>query len=199
MRLGNIMIFFTSDQHFQHANIIQYCDRPFSSVEEMNLELIQRHNSVVRPQDVVFHLGDFCFGNRDNIPKFLAKLNGIHHLTVGNHDHAWNPRKYSRYLKYGFSTVCKSRQLDLTDFGFPRIITLCHLPPDIGDTSLSVFDRGFVKHQLKPNNTLFLFGHTHQKSPEFSADSIHVGVDSWNYTPVSLIQLLDYCKFNKLV
>ena len=55
-------IFFTSDSHFGHENIIRFCKRPFNSVREMNEELIHRWNSKVRPNDIVFHLGDFCWG-----------------------------------------------------------------------------------------------------------------------------------------
>ena len=57
------MHFFTADQHYGHANIIRFCDRPFSSVEEMDRELIRRHNEVVGPDDTVIHAGDFAYRN----------------------------------------------------------------------------------------------------------------------------------------
>jgi calcineurin-like phosphoesterase family protein len=56
-------VFFTSDTHFGHANIIKYCGRPFASVEEMNRELIARWNAVVGPRDTVYHLGDRAWEN----------------------------------------------------------------------------------------------------------------------------------------
>ena len=55
-------LFFTSDTHFDHKNIIRYCNRPFSSIEEMNNFLIKRWNATVGPDDTVFHLGDVTFG-----------------------------------------------------------------------------------------------------------------------------------------
>ena len=56
-------IWFTSDTHFFHNNIIDYCKRPFVNAEEMNEYIIKQWNSVVKPQDEVYHLGDFAFGN----------------------------------------------------------------------------------------------------------------------------------------
>ena len=52
---------FTSDTHFGHNNIIKFCKRPWKTTEEMNEALIERWNSVVKPDDIVFHLGDFAF------------------------------------------------------------------------------------------------------------------------------------------
>ena len=56
-------IWFTSDTHFRHANIIKFSGRPFANVEEMNEELIRRWNEAVPDNGIVFHLGDFCCGN----------------------------------------------------------------------------------------------------------------------------------------
>jgi calcineurin-like phosphoesterase family protein len=51
--------FFTADEHYGHANIIIYCNRPFTSVDEMDAEIIRRHNEMIGPKDVVIHAGDF--------------------------------------------------------------------------------------------------------------------------------------------
>ena len=58
-------IWFTSDTHFSHCNIIKYCNRPFKDVDEMNKILIQNWNNVVRPDDIVWHLGDFALGDKN--------------------------------------------------------------------------------------------------------------------------------------
>ena len=55
--------FFTSDLHLGHKNIIKYCNRPFSSLEEMNRIIIRRWNERVKVEDIVFVIGDFCFRN----------------------------------------------------------------------------------------------------------------------------------------
>lgn len=59
-------VFFTSDTHFTHANIIRFCSRPFKNVEEMDETMIANWNRVVGENDIVFHLGDFCMGGSAN-------------------------------------------------------------------------------------------------------------------------------------
>lgn len=76
--------FFTADEHYFHEKIIGYCNRPFGSVEEMNDELIRRHNEVVTERDTVFHLGDFCW-NKDS-DEIRRQLNGLHMFISGSHD-----------------------------------------------------------------------------------------------------------------
>lgn len=81
-----IETWFTSDTHFGHKNIIQYEpeNRPFKTLEEMHEVMIERWNSVVKPNDIVWHLGDFCFG-KSWLP-IARKLNGKKKLVLGNHD-----------------------------------------------------------------------------------------------------------------
>jgi len=67
------MIFFTSDEHYDHKNILKYQKRPFDTVEKMNEELIKRHNEMIAHNDTVYHIGDFSFCNPD---KILKQLNG---------------------------------------------------------------------------------------------------------------------------
>lgn len=79
------MFYFTSDTHFCHDNIIQHCNRPFKNIEEMNKTLVSKWNERVKPTDVVFHLGDFCWDEK-RINEFVSKLNGHIILIKGNHD-----------------------------------------------------------------------------------------------------------------
>lgn len=75
--------FLTSDHHFNHANIIEYANRPFGSVEEMNRELVRRWNETVSDGDVVYHLGDLSQTSHEH---WLRELNGSLILIRGNHD-----------------------------------------------------------------------------------------------------------------
>jgi len=81
-------VFIISDTHFGHRGIISFSEtkpfRPFDTIEEHDAELVRRWNSVVGPKDIVWHLGDFCFGKR-NID-IAAQLNGSKRLVMGNHD-----------------------------------------------------------------------------------------------------------------
>lgn len=62
------MVYFISDTHFHHSNIIKYCNRPFKDINEMNEIIISNWNNIVKKDDIVYHLGDFCLSS-DDYPK----------------------------------------------------------------------------------------------------------------------------------
>jgi len=78
--------FFTADEHYGHENIIKHCSRPFDGVEEMDRELVRRHNEVVGKGDMVYHLGDFAFRNSKKKSIYINQLNGKHKFIIGSHD-----------------------------------------------------------------------------------------------------------------
>lgn len=92
-------IYFCADHHFGHKGIIQFSEtkpfRPFNSIEEHDEELVKRWNSVVKPKDTVWHLGDVVFGRR-NLP-ILERLNGYKRLVMGNHD-VYGADEYLKYF-----------------------------------------------------------------------------------------------------
>ena len=108
------MYFFTADEHFCHANIIKYCNRPFDSVEEMDKAIIDRHNSVVQPKDTVIHVGDFCMSkNRGMVESIVKQLKGKHIFLRGSHDYWLN--KPSVYTDTGPSGIFGNRKYLLVD------------------------------------------------------------------------------------
>lgn len=115
------MILFTSDLHLGHRNIIRLCNRPFSSVEEMDAALIENWNTKVHQNDVVYILGDLLFRNERPPEEYLRQLKGKKHLITGNHDRDW-VRKCD--LTQFFESV---NRLDFISDG-KRQMALCHFP-----------------------------------------------------------------------
>lgn len=153
-------IFITSDTHFHHENIIKYCDRPFKSAEEMDEALVEKWNSVVRPQDKVYHLGDVYFPKRKDVKYcdwFLSRLNGTKRLILGNHDNAKD-----QLLQKHFKEIYMWRYLK--DLG----LLLTHVPVH----SDSIPDK------LNWN----VHGHIHQKASP-SGRYKNACVELNNYTP----------------
>ena len=79
------MVYFISDTHFNHKNIIKYCNRPFDSIEQMNETLINNWNDIVSDKDIIYHLGDFALGSKELILDIVNRLNGSKYLIRGNH------------------------------------------------------------------------------------------------------------------
>ena len=79
-------IFITADRHFHHNNIIEYCKRPFKTVEEMDNVMTEKWNKKVGKDDMVIHLGDFALGTKEKVKETREKLNGTIILIKGNHD-----------------------------------------------------------------------------------------------------------------
>lgn len=172
-------IFFTSDTHFGHSKIIDYCKRPFSSIEEHDKTLIQKWNNTVGQDDTVFHLGDFAYGNSQFIANIIKQLNGNIILIKGNHDlRNMNPTLYNI-----FSDVVYQARI-LID---KQTVYLNHFP-------FLCFDHGDI-NLYKDNYSIQLFGHVHS-GPLTSSEDVNrlnilfptqydVGVDNNNYTPIS--------------
>jgi calcineurin-like phosphoesterase family protein len=155
-------IWFTSDHHFGHARIIELARRPFTSVEAMDRAMIERWNARVAPDDLIYHLGDFAFS--DHAP-YLAQLKGQKRLVRGNHDHRSKLRKTD-----GWSTI--DTMLDITVDDVP--IVLCHY-------GLRVWNRSH-------HGALHFYGHSHGTLPGDS-QCLDVGVDCWDFQPVSLQEI----------
>jgi calcineurin-like phosphoesterase family protein len=183
------MIFLTSDHHFGHERIIELCNRPFSSVDEMNQVMIDNWNDVVYPTDIVIHLGDFIMGTFVENINIIDRLNGKIMLVPGNHD-----RVSSAYTHKSMSAYQRFMQMYL-DHGLtilPEIesgllaasVTLCHYPYQ-GD---SHEDDRFVDMRPVDNGDWLLHGHVHNEW-KVNGRMINVGVDVWDYTPVSLDEI----------
>lgn len=166
-------LFFTADSHFNHTNIIKFCNRPFKSVEQMNETLITNWNSVVSEDDIVFHLGDFCLGGAAEWTKLLDRLNGKIYLILGNHD--------LKNFRQGFIQRFEHVALQMFIMVDKQKMYLCHYP-------FLCFEGGY-------KDVWQLFGHVHTRENNTGIDAerlrylyptqYDVGVDNNDFKPVS--------------
>lgn len=167
------MNWYTSDTHFGHSKVIEFCKRPFKDVQEMDHEMIRRWNAVVKDGDTIWHLGDFAFCGAIRASEILSQLKGQKILIRGNHDH-WKPEKYKRL---GFFEVY---DLQVT----PNFL-MSHFPY-IGEE----IDKRKFEQQLEDKGDWLLHGHVHC-SWKNKKRMINVGVDQWSFAPVGEKELLD--------
>lgn len=173
------MIFVTSDTHFHHAAVVEYCKRPFTDVEAMNEALIANWNARVRPEDEIIHLGDFAFGPRSKLAPTLERLNGHKTLVRGNHD-----RSKSAMLAAGFDDVCD--RLEWTDNGSRRLY-FAHIPLGVSEPRPRKYDPPLVRPA--PPHDFWLCGHVHEHFRR-RGNVINVGVDQWNFRPITIDEAL---------
>jgi calcineurin-like phosphoesterase family protein len=161
-------IYVISDTHFNHENILKFTGddgkyfRKFSDVHDMNEYIIDRWNKIVRPQDIIYHLGDVYFGHEKAAAEILGRLNGRKRLILGNHD---NPK--AKPLYNAFQKIHMWRY-------FPEYkALLTHVP---------------VHPSAIRGSDINVHGHTHEKgSPEGPYKS--VCVELTDYMPVELASL----------
>jgi len=187
------MIYFTSDHHFYHANIIRYCKRPFANVEEMNTEMLRRWNSIVQPDDTVFYLGDFSLAKRP-VEYFVPLLNGEKYLIMGNHDacHPCHKKKAALgrevFLKAGFKSLELERVIEIA--GQP--VLLSHMPYPVtrpeSAPPLQPYDLKYMEFRPKNEGRWLLHGHVHEKW-KVKEKMINVGVDVWDFYPVPISEI----------
>jgi len=161
-------IWVISDTHFNHENIIGYCNRPFTSSKEMDEQMIENWNSVVKDGDIVYHLGDVYFGvdGRDS----LSKLKGRKRLILGNHDDGKD-----QFLQKSFGKINVWRMFP--EFG----LLLTHVP--VHESTLERWENPTTKYDL-----INIHGHIHEK---VAPSKLHrnVSVEQTNYTPVNIEEL----------
>lgn len=174
----NRRTFFSSDHHFSHNNIIRYAKRPFKNVDEMNEAMIERHNSVVTPQDIVWFIGDFTFDrDEERVKRLIRRLNGEINFVKGNHDKPlMSPRIRAEFNQFVNSCHHEIYVPDATIEHGRQAITLCHF-------AMRVWNKSH-------HGAFHLYGHSHGSLPEDpNSRSFDIGVDEWDFYPVSYEQV----------
>ena len=170
--------FFSSDHHLFHTRIVNDMGRKqFSSIQEHNEYIIDRHNSVVSPNDVCKFLGDFILELQDLslIEETIAKFNGVKHLILGNHD---TPARIKEYVKF-FDKVMAYDTAGYKDNRKADII-VSHVP--VHPCNLT--------ERFKYN----VHGHLHEYFVPDDPRYMCVSLEQIDFTPISLEEVLE--KFN---
>ena len=163
------MIYFTSDFHLSHQNCLSYDDRPFKDIQKQEDQLIAMWNTVVRPADTVYHVGDFFWGYKTAL-RVAPQLKGKIFCLKGNHDKSWwKPERVKREIP---NLTLIADQIHVVK-GLPDCppIVLCHYPMRSWPHSA--------------HGSWHLFGHTH-KQLEPHGKSMCICLNVNDYTLVSL-------------
>lgn len=173
------MIFFTSDLHLGHRNIINLCDRLFANTEEMDAVLIDNWNRKVKSTDTVYIIGDVVW-DKKKVTYYMEQLSGRKILVAGNHDLQWVKKEESRNC---FETVANYLEVSLN--GHP--ITMCHYPMLEWRSSREELPRKLGYH---------IHGHIHNRVAEEYVpiyrqfNALNAGIDVNGYAPVTFIELI---------
>lgn len=167
------MIYFTSDLHFDHINVIKYCARPFNDVNEMNETIIDNYNKRIKNNDTCYILGDVMMRDTEHAKECLKRLNGHKYLVKGNHDFLKDDSVYFEWIKDYYKLRWNHKKF-----------ILCHYP--------------FVSWDGSERGSYCLHGHQHNV-PEYNmqqrANGIKrydVGVDANHFTPVSIEEIVAF-------
>jgi len=182
-------IWFTSDLHFGHRNVIEYSSRPWETVEEMTKGLTERWNSRIKKDDSVYVLGDFCLTVKvDLINEWLDGLNGQIRFISGNHDQ-WTKR-YSRLsipnqdkIKWIKDYAERTFIVDGVKYKF----VMSHFP--------------FMSWNLSRHGSFMLHGHCHGDANSLNQGvrRLDVGVDGNNWYPWHLDEIVAKLKDQPVV
>jgi calcineurin-like phosphoesterase family protein len=168
---ANRKVWFTSDWHLNHKNIIRYSNRPYPTVELMNQCLIGNYQNVVAEDDIVFFLGDITFGNVTEVYRLLNSLPGWKIHIIGNHD--MNRKGKLNGLRFDEQFPCL-----VLNVGQDQQLLLSHYPLTI-----------------VPEGCFSVHGHIHQHRA-LSNKHYNVCVENTNYTPLSLDTVLNYAQLS---
>lgn len=183
-------IWFISDTHFAHKNVINFSGRPYENIKQMHTDFVYNWNRVVDENDIIFHLGDVYWGSgRTETYKALKDLKGIKYIIPGNHDK-------KEQFEY-----CINRIENFNILSDVAVLFIKNFFEDSAEKTLEIFLSHYpmMTWPHRNNSAINLFGHIHsgpssnaqvdQDLPLFSYQ-YDCGVDNNNYTPIELREIL---------
>jgi len=183
-------IWLTSDLHFFHKNVLNYCSRPYSSVEEMNETLIRNWNEVVSPGGIIFILGDLFFCGKEEAIKITKRLNGQKYWIFGNHDA--KSRKWKELTSL-FVWIGDTKTIQVYDpEGEYRQRT--PNPPKKRWNSIRLFHEPIHSWAGIQHDAFHCHGHQHGFGQKTTSKILDVGVDAHNYYPISYKEVKKFMK-----
>ena len=173
--MGNI--FFTSDTHLCHQKDFLYVPRGFTTIEEMNEQIVQNWNEIVQSSDTVYHLGDMVMNDTDSAINYLKRLNGNIIWVLGNHD---STSKIQQILAHCYhiklvGNIATSYATMIKDGKWN--FYLSHYPAHIGN---------FNDEKNKKFWCLCGHLHTQDRFIDMQDKCYHVELDAHNCYPVNL-------------
>jgi len=182
---SEILKYFIADTHFYHAAVIDFCQRPFRDVVDMNEQLIKNWNKVIKsPKDEIYILGDFVYhGTGEQAAAILKRLRGKKYLIRGNHETYLKDQDFDislfEWVKDYYSFKYEKRKFDL--FHYP-----------------------ILEWDGYYHDAIQLYGHVHNSRPDYferllGINALNVGVDMINYRPISIDEVISIVSTRKKV
>lgn len=166
-------LYFWSDLHFFHNNIIRYASRPFETVEHMNQTLINNYWSIVKEEDIVIFGGDIAFGEIEHTKEILKLMPGKKVLVLGNHDFDRNKCIYRNYHSFDIVTMAFSFEKEIENKKYNIMVT--HYP---------------IHYSALPPKTINIHGHIHQR--EAGEKNINMSVEHTNFSPIKMDEKIEF-------
>jgi calcineurin-like phosphoesterase family protein len=186
-------VWFTSDPHWGHAFVSGI--RGFSDPAEHDASLLANYQRLIRPEDQVWWLGDLAMNKPDHALAIIDSIPGTHHLVTGNHDRCSPIFRDAHKWQRAYLDVFASVQA----FARRRIVSsevlLSHFPYADGtsDADHTEYPR-YSQYRLPDEGRWLIHGHTHNAAQKLHGRQVHVGVDAWNFEPVSLATIEHYVR-----
>lgn len=179
IKLEQQNIYFISDLHLFHKNVINFDNRPFKSVQDMNDSLVKNWNDKITDDAIIFYMGDLSFQSFNKTKEVISELKGKKYFIIGNHDNYSDIKKMDKFIDiYDYVDLYVKDETPIDNLGTQQLLCLSHY--------------AILQWNRKHHNSFHLHGHSHQqlsKNPDYDwyykGLVLDVSCNGINYTPIS--------------